>query len=281
MIGKLKRSIKKVLPPRILARISANRWWKFSWKAHKSSGRLDVCRKVISKNGIVVRFGPFAGLKLPPKCILASGNCCTLVGTYEMELHPWFQQLDFTQYERLLDIGAAEGYYAVGMALRAGSPVDAFDTASVARRLCRSTAKLNRVAHLVRIHSFCSPQALLQLAGLRCFILSDCEGYEAILFSEDVINALANSDLIVELHDGAAPAGTTRELLRERFKTTHSVQIVHFQPRDLSIFPDPALAETLGADAIRAIREEGRPLGHEWLVATSLHHTSPGHHVED
>jgi hypothetical protein len=165
------------------------------------------------------------------------------------------------------------------MALRTGSHVDAFDTASIARHLSRSTAKLNGVSHLVRIHSFCSRRTLLQLAGLRCFIISDCEGYEASLFSEDVISALANSDLIIELHDGSAPAGTTRELLRERFRSTHGVQIVHFRPRDLSDFPDPSLAEMLGEDAIRVVEEEGRSGDQEWLVARSLHEMSPGDRV--
>lgn len=276
MIGKLKRSLKKVLPARVVARISADRWWKFLWKAGEGSGLHKICRKLISANGVVVRWGPFAGLKLPPRAILASSNCAALVGTYEMELHPWLESLGPGKYDRLLDIGSAEGYYAIGMALRTESQVDAFDTASVARGLCRETATLNDVSHLVRVHSFCSRRVLLGLAGLRCFILSDCEGYETRLFSEEVIDALSRSDFVIELHDGAAPAGTTRELLKTRFRATHHVEVVNFRPRDLSSFPDPALAEMLGADAIRAISEEGRLPDQEWLVAIALHKGSSG-----
>jgi protein-L-isoaspartate O-methyltransferase len=33
-----------------------------------------------------------------------------------MELHPWLEKLRPNQYERIVDIGASEGYYAVGMA---------------------------------------------------------------------------------------------------------------------------------------------------------------------
>lgn len=275
MIDQIKRSIKRALPSPISASISANRWWSFLGKACKNTGMHEVCVKLISKNGDVVRWGPFAGLRLPPKATLASANSAALVGTYEMELHPWLQQLVPGKYERLLDIGAAEGYYAIGMALRTGSRVDAFDPASVARRLCRSTANLNGVSHLVCIHSFCSRRTLLQLAGLRCFILSDCEGYEASLFSEDVISALTHSDLIIELHDGSAPSGTMRELLIKRFKPTHGIQIVRFRPRDSSDFPDPALAAMLGKDAIRVVREEGRSHDQEWLIATAIHEVSP------
>ena len=89
------------------------------------------------------------------------------------------------------------------------------------------------------------------------FILSDCEGYETSLFSADVIGALSRSDLIIELHDGLAPAGTTRQLLREQFGTTHRVQVVQFRPRDYIEFSGPVLAAMLGADAIRVISEEG------------------------
>jgi hypothetical protein len=275
MIDQIKRGIKRALPFRIRTSISANRWWRFLAKSSKRTGLHDVCIKLIAKNGEVVRWGPFAGMKLQPEAILASANCAALVGTYEMELHPWLQQLVPGKYERLLDIGSAEGYYAVGMALRTGSAVDAFDAASIARRLCHATAKLNAVSHLVRVHTFCTPQMLLQLAGLRCFIISDCEGFEATLFSENVISALARSDFMIELHDGSAPAGTMRDLLKNRFSTTHDVQVVKFQPRDLADFPDPVLAKMLGNDAIRVVREEGRSSDQEWLVATALHAMSP------
>ena len=92
MIRELKRSIKKALPHWIVARISANRWWKFLWKACERNGLHEVSRKLIANNGVVVRWGPFAGLKLPPRAVLASGNCAALVGTYEMEIHPWLER---------------------------------------------------------------------------------------------------------------------------------------------------------------------------------------------
>ena len=276
MIRKLKQGVKKALPPRILARISADRWWRFLWIASERNGMHEFCRKLVSTNGVVVRWGPFAGLKLPPEAVLASSNCAALVGTYEMELHPWLHQLVPGKYERLVDIGSAEGYYATGMALRTGSRVDAFDTASIARRLSRSTARLNGVSHLVRMHSFCSRRALLRFSGLRCFILSDCEGYETLLFSTDLIRALIRSDFVIELHDGSAPAGSAREILKDRFRETHCVQVVQFRWRSLSDFPDPALAEMLGADAIRAISEEGRLPDQEWLIATARNEPSTG-----
>jgi len=271
MSTKLRQEAKRLLPGRLVAWIRAEHWWRMSRAARLQTGLPDFCRKVASRCGLKVRNGPFAGMEFPYECLEAGCNVSALLGSYEAEIHPWLRGLRPNVYQRILDIGAAEGYYAVGMALLTGTRVDAFDPAFSARRLCRSMARLNHVSHLVVVRSWCAPQTLLQLRGLRCFVLSDCEGYEAALFSEGAVEALSNSDLVVELHDGAASPGTMRELLAGRFKRTHRVQVVQFRPRNLSDFPEPALAEVLGADdAVRAISEEGRPASQEWLIATPI-----------
>jgi hypothetical protein len=270
--SRLRQTIKRILPHRVVSVISANRWWKSMWKRYEIDGMHDLCRKLVLCQGNQVRFGPFAGLKLPTECVLASGNSCGLLGTYEMELHPWFQKLCANNYERILDVGSSDGYYAVGMALLTGLHVDAFDTASTARRLSRSTAELNGLSRLVHVRSYCSPKILLALDGQRAFILSDCEGFELSLFTDDVIRALANSDLLIELHDRTGQHGTTRRILELRLRSTHDVQIIKYSPRSLSDFPDPNLLETLGrSDAFRAITEEVRGANQEWLIATSRH----------
>jgi hypothetical protein len=263
----LKQWIKRLLPFRLQAYISGVRWWNFMGRAVARSGLRDVCLRVISCCGTAVLGGPFKGMKLTREGLLTTCNIAALLGTYEMELHPWFDDLQPGKYNRILDIGAADGYYAVGMALRAAECVDAYDTAPKARRLCRSLAKLNGASQLVRIHSFCSQQTLLRVGGQRCLILSDCEGFEVSLFSDDVIRALARSDVVIELHDGASPFGTARKALEPRFAATHKVEIARFQPRNWKEFPELACLASLGADASRAISEEGRG-EQEWLIAT-------------
>jgi hypothetical protein len=270
MKAKLRQRIKRWLPSRLVAWISAERWWRLGRAIRVQSGLPDFCRRIASSCGLKVRNGPFAGMAVPRECLEAGCNTSALLGTYEAEIHPWLHRLRPNAYQRILDIGAAEGYYAVGMAMLTRSRVDAFDPAFTARRLCRSMARLNSVSHLVLVHSWCTPETLLQLRGLRCFILCDCEGYEVSLFAGGVIDALANSDLIIELHDGPAGPGATRDLLTARFNKTHKIQVVRFRPRNLADFPEPALAESLGADAIRAISEEGRPLDQEWMFATPI-----------
>jgi hypothetical protein len=265
----LRQQIKRFLPFRLQALISSVRWWGFVEEASVRSGLRDLCQRVISCCGTTVLYGPFSGLQLTREGLLAVCNTAALLGTYELELHPWLYDLRPGKYNRVLDIGAADGYYAAGMALRTGQRVDAYDTAPRARHLCRLTAKSSGHSRLVRIHSLCSRRALLRLNGQRCFILSDCEGFEISLFSDDVIRALAYSDLIIELHDGAAPFGTARKVLEPRFAMTHKVEFVRFKPRNWKDFPELACLRLLGEDASRAISEEGRG-DQEWLIATPL-----------
>jgi hypothetical protein len=267
----LKRMAKAVLPTRVLVAIASRRWWKSNRQSVTRSGLLDISRRFVFRHGTTVLHGPFKGLQYPEECARARYTSPNLLGTYEMELHPWFEGLGPNKYERLVDIGASEGYYAVGMALRAATPVDVYETEARSRAFCREMAKLNGVSHLVNVRSWCDRKTLRKLAGRRCLVVSDCEGYEVPLFTQDVVLALARSDLIIELHEGhnqgsLFPTDSARTTLESRFACTHELEIVMFQPRDCSTFPELSF---LGQDAARAIGEEGRGANQEWLIATS------------
>ena len=267
----LKKAAKALLPTRILVTVVSKRWWDYNRRFITERGILDTTQRFVSRYGTTVLHGPFQGLRYPEECALTRYSTINLLGSYEMELHPWFYELKPGKYERIVDIGASEGYYAVGMALRSATPVDAYETEARSRGFCREMAALNGVSKLVNIHSWCDRDTLRRLAGRRCLILSDCEGYEVSLFTPDVIQALAKSDLIIELHEGANgtfwfPTDNTRALLEPLFAATHDVQIVTFQQRDASMFPEVAF---LGEDAARAVNEEGRGANQEWLIATA------------
>lgn len=62
-----------------------------------------------------IGLGPFAGMKYINK---AHGSSLTpkIIGTYERELHPFIYEIADKQYDCIVDVGSAEGYYAVGLA---------------------------------------------------------------------------------------------------------------------------------------------------------------------
>ena len=68
-------------------------------------------------------------------------------GTSEIELEDIIKAALETGYDRLVNLGCSEGYYAVGIALKAREiEVYAFDVDPLARRQVHRLAKLNHTA---------------------------------------------------------------------------------------------------------------------------------------
>jgi methylase of polypeptide subunit release factors len=87
-----------------------------------------------------VRSGPFQGMNYRTKqaegCLVAR-----LLGCYESELHGELEKLISEAPDVIIDIGCAEGYYALGLARRLPrARVYARDTNPRAQILCRQLA---------------------------------------------------------------------------------------------------------------------------------------------
>src|SRR5687767_13183612 len=65
-----------------------------------------------------VRHGVFAGMHYPAMEAAGSAIFPKLAGCYEAELRSLMEQIVRTPYTTVVDVGCAEGYYAVGLALR-------------------------------------------------------------------------------------------------------------------------------------------------------------------
>ena len=156
--------------------------------------------EVVAQYGHTIVDGPFRGMKYPIGALLSRHGIPIIFGTYELELHQIIEEVVSNHYDKIIDIGCAEGYYAVGLALRTDVEVYAFDCEPRERCYCRQMARENNVAVRVHVKSWCSEETLKRLAVGRCLIISDCEGFEASLFSSSLVAALKNSDLIIELH---------------------------------------------------------------------------------
>jgi len=182
------------------------------------------------------------------------------MGSYEMELHSIITALD-PAYDAVTDIGAAEGYYAVGLARRLRVPVHAFETDGRERALMREMASLNSVGAHVIAHGFCGRDHIKTLAGRRSLVLSDCEGYEQVLFDAETIPCLARADLIIETH-----GDQTEELLAARFRESHRVDVYRSTLRGGREFPELSFLPVDRADM--AVSEERPP--QSWLFCRSL-----------
>jgi len=203
------------------------------WYVHRPLW-LDPARHnpIAARYGLTVLDGPFHGM-IYVSMAVGSTISPKLLGCYEAELHQALERLISAGYETIIDIGCAEGYYAVGLALRVPEArVYAFDGDPLARRLCRKLARLNGVETRVRLGGFCDVGQLRSLACDRALLVCDCEGCELDVLRPDLVPAMQQWDILVELHDMYDPS-TSRTIL-DRFALTHTVQLV------ASVFRDPA-----------------------------------------
>lgn len=176
---------------------------------------------LVQRHGTLVQAGPFAGMEF----IAQSAEGChvpKLLGCYEEELHGFLARLPEAGYQTILNIGCAEGYYAVGLKrLLPQARVLAFDIDPKARAACALLAEKNRVE--VEIGGEFAPGDFARFTG-NLLIWCDIEGAERTLLDPESAPALRGADLVVELHP--TPAGHTLALLPPRFAATHEIQIL-------------------------------------------------------
>ena len=215
---------------------------------------------LIKHLGPAVQEGPFAGAILG-RMATAEHLGPYLLGVYESELDRAWDVVFRGSYPQIVDIGAKFGYYAVGFALRyPAAAVVAFDADSWARRATREMAAANRVTNIT-VLGVCGPDWLMSDLRDGAFVISDCEGYEAELFSAEVLPYLRTVTLIIETHDEAVPGVTDR--LRLAFAQTHTVDVIadgigrRFSTRTLDFLSD---------HDVQFANKEIRPPSQKWLL---------------
>ncbi len=176
---------------------------------------------LIANHGTVIHAGPFVGMQFLNKS--AEGcHVAKLLGCYEQPLHEYFTPASIGRYERVINIGCAEGYYAVGIArLSETVIVDAYDTDEMARESCANLARNNNVSNRVNVYGEFSAKRIDDHTGQRCLVLCDVEGAEKDLLNIDAFPDMRKLDFIIESHECFVP-GITEELI-SRFSATHRI----------------------------------------------------------
>ena len=196
--------------------------------AHKVLADKEQAVKKLFEN-LTVAAGPFKGLRYPNFVAFGSALYPKLLGSYECELNDDLESLLENEYDTILDIGCAEGYYAVGVAMRKPMAlVYAYDINQEAIEACKKMAVMNQVEENMRFGNFCSSSTLehFDFSG-RSLVFSDCEGYELELFTPQAVQNLKNCDLLIELHD--LRDERISPTIEEVFKETHTIKYVRSQ----------------------------------------------------
>jgi hypothetical protein len=218
---------------------------------------LDVNRVVLG--------GPFAGMRYINDSI-GSSLTPKLLGVYELELHAAVEKLiKGGGIRTIVNIGSAEGYYAVGFALRCPeATVIAYDSSPRARQLCQRLASLNDVDERVHINGRIDPPQLGRVVGLGTVVFCDCDGCEGTLIDPRTTPELRDATIIVELHDFIDPSISTT--IVRRFTDSHVVALIDSADRDPARFAQ--LLEPIPTDDRAQALDEARPAPMRWAVMT-------------
>jgi hypothetical protein len=221
------------------------------------------------KQDVCIQGGPFQGMRYLTRSV-GSLLLPKILGAYELELFDVIESLP--HFELGLDIGAAEGYYAVGL-LRKGTcaRMIAWEMTPEGQALMDELAKSNGVADRITIGGMCTPESLSRALGeardANVLIVVDCEGYEGELLETVDASLFRNCTLIIETHDFAAPG--VHDRLCRLFKRSHHIIEIEREKRRHSDLTAPlqGLLGIFGLPLISRIALAERRLPKmKWLV---------------
>lgn len=221
-------------------------WWLLSPYAYPTTVlALRTRRRVL--------LGPFAGMRYPFAAVIRMGFAGPAqVGCYECELHDAVEEIVASGPERVINVGAGAGYYAVGLARALPeAEVIAYETDPARRAAVSRLASLNGVEARVGVRGTCTPATLaelgseLELERRSASVVMDCEGAESELLEPDSVGWLSGASVLVELHPTVDPEIAAK--LEQLLRPTHETRLIAAQPRWSSQFYEvwelPALRE--------------------------------------
>ena len=170
------------------------------------------------------------------------------LGTYEMELHGCIERAIELAPRYILNVGCAEGFYAVGFAMRLpDSQIFAADADPKALRATLRNAKLNNVQSRVYGVGIVKPRQFdTYLKPDASLLVMDCEGAEFTLLNPDNDPILLRTHILVEVHP---EFGSELDIIA-RFTQTHRPKTINQISRS-----EPATRPIPGIDFVRAADE--------------------------
>ncbi len=219
---------------------------------------------VMRETNCVVRSGPFQGMKYTSQSV-GSVLIPKLLGIYERELHPVLEYAISHPFKVIVDIGAAEGYYCVGLARRIPQArVVAYEMDEAGRQQLKELALLNHVSDRLGIRGLCTLEEMNSVldASVPTLLICDVEGAEAYLLDPLRVPALVSMHILVELHDFVL--GGLSDVVHSRFQATHEIERIWQEDRSPSDFPYRSFYTRCFPSYIDIAVSESRPCRMSW-----------------
>ena len=180
---------------------------KASWRNETVSARSErISLETYDACNGVVKYGPFQGLRLNRKTWWGQSDLgAQCLGLYEKEILDEIDRQQKGKHQTFIDIGAADGYYAVGM-LSAGivDHVISFEISEAGRAAITENWANNGNPGAITLHGEANHASLKLIPSHvlnNALVLIDIEGHEFELLTTEVIQQLQFSEVIIEIHN--------------------------------------------------------------------------------
>jgi hypothetical protein len=241
--------------------------------------QLSFRRKIISHrfkaaNGQKILYGHFSGVNLSKTSFWNSiDHPSILLGLYEREVLDVIVDLCIINNKNLfINIGAADGYYAVGLLKK--NFVDkaiCYELTRDGRDSIKLNCELNHIDNSkIIIRGKACPEFHLDLPNnlTNAIILIDIEGFEFELLSEDSLMSIKEAIIIVELHPHLISNGETEVLkLIKRAEKLYNVGFIRPGFRNPHEFRE---LDSFSDNDKWLLCSEGRAIRMNWMVLSPL-----------
>lgn len=230
------------------------------------SRRLFLSKKINSELEGRVKYGLFKGLRL--ENVTSWGGFergAMLLGLYEQELLQSLMQVP-KRYKTFINIGAADGYYAIGV-LVAGlfERSICYEMSESGQSLIRLNASLNGVADRIILRGVAQQDfhhELSQADADESVLLVDIEGGEFDLFSDGIPEKFRRSVIFVEIHEKWMSDGLGKlEMLENSVQSYFRITVLTTSARDLSQYKE---LDNMNDTDRWLLCSEGRPYRMRW-----------------
>lgn len=190
-----------------------------------------------------VAYGPFKGLKLSSDTWWGKADKASMfLGLYEREILDSLAKIP-KQYKTFIDLGAADGYYGVGVLINNHFDRSyCFEISKSGQKAILKNAELNSVSNRIIIHGIAEKDFLKHIPVdqlSKSVLLVDIEGGEFDLFDYNLFEILKNSIIFIELHEWLVVEGDRKlEKLKRDADRHFNITEITTTNRDLSVFPE-------------------------------------------
>ena len=217
----------------------------------------------------IISFGPFSGMKLSKNPWWGSyDQISKILGEYEKEvLEKLCYFLRLNKNSTFIDIGAADGFYAVGVAFKGlADHTYAFEISSKGRSELKNNSILNKCNEKITILDIAELDTLKKIYKKlkNVVVIIDIEGNEYDFLDINILDLFKNSIVIVELHTNKIKNGKIREneliTNAKNFFNVSKIYRESYSPNSFKIF------NNLSDDERLLALSEGRSRNPKWLV---------------